>query len=119
MTGSTLLTGLGVALVTGTALAGQLPGTLNFRDVTGVRVVSTTAEITGNEKFVDFGDFDLDGDLDVVIGNSFSDFGARRNKLYRNDGGTLIEITDTPVFPDVVLNRVTRAAFLRDFTRDG
>ena len=119
MAGSTLLTGLGVALVAETILAGQPPGTLNFRNVTGARIVSMTVEITGNEKFGDFGDFDNDNDLDVLIGNSFGDFGARRNKLYRNDGGTFIEITETPVYPDVVLNRVTKAAFLRDFTGDG
>ncbi len=97
MTRFTLLTGFGVALVAETALAGQLPGTLNFRNVTNARIVSTTAEQANNEKSVEFGDFDNDNDLDVVIGNSYSDFGTRINKLYRNDDGIFQEVTGAPV----------------------
>ena len=47
----------------------------------------TITEAANNEKQVEVGDFDEDGDLDVVIAVAQSDFGARRNKLYRNDGG--------------------------------
>ncbi len=94
-------------------------GTLNFRDVTTTQVVSTTAETASNEKAVDFGDFDQDGDLDVLIGNAYSDFGARRNKLYRNDGGIMVEVTGAPIIAGFDILRVTRVAFLRDYTGDG
>ena len=66
----------------------QIAGTLNFENVTNGRINQTVAENpNGNEKEVDFGDFDNDGDLDVVIAAANSDFGARKNKLYRNDDG--------------------------------
>lgn len=94
-------------------------GTLNFSDVTTHKVVSTTTETANNEKAVDFGDFDQDGDLDVLIGNAYSDFGARRNKLYRNDGGVMQEVTGAPIIPGFDVEHVTRAAFLRDYTGDG
>ena len=94
-------------------------GTLNFRDVTTTQVMSTTVETANNEKAVDFGDFDQDGDLDVLIGNAYSDFGSRRNKLYRNDGGIMVEVTGAPIIPGFDILRVTRVAFLRDYTGDG
>ena len=65
----TLLGGFGVRAGT------QLPGTLNFQNVTSSRINQTVAEFASNEKEVDFGDFDNDGDLDVVIAVAHSDFG--------------------------------------------
>ncbi len=95
----------------------QLPGTLNFADITATNVDQNTND--DGEKEVDFGDFDNDGDLDAVIGNGFSDFGARRNRLYRNDAGFMQEITGNPAIPGFNGTDVTRNAFLRDYDDDG
>ena len=97
----------------------QLPGTLNFQNVTSSRIVETVAEFASNEKEVDFGDFDNDGDLDVVIANAHSDFGMRRNKLYRNDAGVFIEISGEPAIPGFSDTDVSRNAFFRDYDGDG
>ncbi len=97
----------------------DLPGTLNFSNQTGSRVSSNTAEIASNEKEVDIGDFDEDKDLDVVIANAFSDFGARKNKLYRNNGGTFQEITTAGAIPGFAVDKVSRNAFMRDYNGDG
>ena len=80
-----------------TAVAQQLPGTLNFRNVTVVNIVQTVTEIGNNEKEVDYGDFDNDGDLDVVIATAHSDFGQRRNKLYENVDGKFTEVSGAAV----------------------
>ncbi len=101
----------------GTALDG-LPGTMNFRNLTTLRVNQTTNEQASNEKHVEVGDFDEDGDLDVVIAVAYSDFNARRNKLYRNDEGVMNEITASGAIPGFASNRVSRIAFLRDFNMD-
>ena len=101
------------------ALAGQLPGTLNFANVTSGRINQTVAEMASNEKEVDFGDFDNDGDLDVVIAVAHSDFGVRRNKLYRNDAGVFNEVSGAPIIPGFSGTTVSRNAFFRDFNNDG
>ncbi len=113
-----LLAALLVPAAAAPALA-DLPGTLNFSNQTGSRVSSTTAEIANNEKEVDIGDFDEDNDLDVVIANAYSDFGARKNKLYRNNAGTFQEITTAGAIPGFALDQVSRNAFLRDYNGDG
>ncbi len=105
--------------VTSTALADQLPGTLNFSNVTDGRIVQTVGEMASNEKEVDFGDFDNDGDLDIVIATAHSDFGQRRNKLYRNDDGVFNEISGNPVIPGFSGTDVSRNAFFRDYDLDG
>lgn len=104
----------------------RLPNTLNLQNITDTNLnqVVTETEPSGalatlNEKEVDFGDFDNDGDLDVVVGNAQSDFGQRRNKLYRNDDGVLNEISNTTTIPGFSSYDVTRNAFFRDFTGDG
>ncbi len=97
----------------------QLPGTLNFANVTGERVVQTVKEVSLNEKEVEFGDFDNDGDLDVVIAVGQGDFGQRRNKLYRNDAGVFNEVSGDPIIPGFAFTDVSRNAFLRDFNGDG
>ncbi|MCH8151182.1 MAG: VCBS repeat-containing protein [Planctomycetes bacterium] len=101
------------------ALAGQLPGTLNYTNVTSGRINQTVGEQTSNEKEVDFGDFDNDGDLDVVIASAHSDFGHRRNKLYRNDAGVFNEVSGAPIIPGFSGTTVSRNAFFRDFNNDG
>jgi hypothetical protein len=108
-----------VALLGGTAWAGdQVPGTLNFANETAGRIVQTQAEVASNEKEVEFGDFDNDDDLDVVIANALSDFGARKNKLYRNDAGVLNEVTAV-LIPGFLSADVSRNAFFRDYNSDG
>ncbi len=99
--------------------APQRGGTLNYRNVTSAQVHPTVAETTNNEKEVEFGDFDNDGDLDVVIANAYSDFGTRRNKLYRNDDGDFNEISGNPAIPGFSAFDVSRNAFFRDYDLDG
>ncbi|MEE8155288.1 MAG: VCBS repeat-containing protein [Phycisphaerales bacterium] len=109
-----------VFLIVSRASAGdQLPGSLNFANVTADRIVQTVQESVSNEKEVEFGDFDNDGDLDVVIANAHSDFGQRRNKLYRNDDGVFNEISGDPIIPEFASTDVSRNAFLRDYDGDG
>ncbi len=94
-------------------------GTLNYRNVTAARINSTVTETANNEKEVEFGDFDNDGDLDVVIANAYSDFGTRRNKLYRNDDGQFNEISGGVVISGFSVVDVSRNAFFRDYDLDG
>ena len=100
-------------------LADGLPGTMNFRDVTVSNINQDNEASIPNEKHVEFGDFDEDGDLDVVVAAAFSDFGARKNKLYENNGGTFDEITNSGAIPGFSVLKVSRIAFLRDFDMDG
>ena len=97
----------------------QIPGTLNFENVTSSRINQTVSESASNEKEVDFGDFDNDGDLDVVIAVAHSDFGQRRNKLYRNDNGVFNEVSGAPIIPGFSGTTVSRNAFFRDYNGDG
>ena len=108
-----------MAATAGPAHAQQLPGTLNFSDVTSSRINQTVPEQASNEKEVEFGDFDNDNDLDVVIAVARSDFSQRRNKLYRNDGGVFNEISSTVPLFTVASGDVARAAFFRDYNQDG
>ena len=103
----------------GLLAAPQQGGTLNYRNVTATGVHPTVAEQSSNEKEVEVGDFDNDGDLDVVIANAYSDFGQRRNKLYRNDGGEFFEISGTSAIPGFSGTDVSRNAFFRDYDLDG
>ena len=59
-----------------------------------------------------WGDYDLDGDLDLMINRS-SD-----SRLYRNDGSNYTEVTST-LAPDLSLNGRERSAIWADFNHDG
>ena len=115
----TMAAGAVVLLWTVHAGADQLPGTLNFEDVTAQRINQTVGEPSSNEKAVEFGDFDNDIDLDVVIAVAQGDFGTRKNKLYRNDDGVFNEISGAPAIPGFSDNDVSREAFFRDYDGDG
>jgi len=111
-----------VMFASAAACVGAAPqggGTLNYRNVTSALVHPTVAETTNNEKEVEFGDFDNDGDLDVVIAVAYSDFGTRRNKLYRNDDGHFNEVSGNTIIPGFSILDVTRNAFFRDYDLDG
>ncbi len=110
---STSLT-LVLSVVAGTAVAGPL----NFVDVTSTRIIETVNEPFG-EKHVTFGDMDNDGDLDVLVGIAFSDFGERTNELYRNDNGVFQEVSGTSIIPGFGSADVTRSAFFVDVDNDG
>ncbi len=98
----------------------RLPGTLNFENITNTHVIQTVSELNQTmEKEVEFGDFDNDGDLDVVMGVGYSDFGTRKNKLYRNDDGVMLDISATGVIPGFTSVDVTRNALFRDYDGDG
>lgn len=58
-----------------------------------------------------FADFDDDADLDLFVG-----FGGQPNRLYRNDGGTFVDIAASAGLADA---RATRAAAWGDFDGDG
>jgi hypothetical protein len=106
-------------LALGTPLDARLPGTMNFQNITATHIDQAVPESPNNEKEVEFGDIDNDGDLDVVVANAFSDFGTKLNKLYRNDGGVFNEISGVPVIPGFNSPDVSRNAFLRDYNGDG
>ena len=94
--------------------------TLDFRNVTSTNVIQLSADMPGgNEKDIAFADFDNDGDNDVLISMSRSDFGQRSNKLYVNEGGMLNEVSGTSVIPGFAIPDVARSAFFRDYDGDG
>ena len=110
---------LAMTALLATAASADLPRSLNFANETARRINMTVAEVMTNEKEVEFGDLDMDGDPDVVIAVAFSDFGQRLNKLYINDGGVFNEVSGTKIIPDFSIVDVSRNAFIRDFTGDG
>ena len=87
--------------------------------MSGARINQTVGELAQNEKEVDFGDFDNDGDLDVVVAVAYSDFGMRKNKLYRNDRGTFNEVSGAPIISGFSTATVSRNTFFRDYNDDG
>lgn len=92
--------------------------TLSFENITNSNLNQTTEVSSSNEKLIEFGDYDNDGDPDVVIAIGDGAFGERRNKLYRNDNGVLNEVTDS-VAPGFSFIDVSRCAFFRDYDHDG
>ena len=93
--------------------------TLNFENVTATNVVQNAPESSSNEKLIDFGDWNNDGLMDVSIAVGDGAFGQRRNKLYRNDNGVLVEVSGAPVIEGFSFTDTSRCAFLRDYDNDG
>ena len=93
--------------------------TLNFDNITATNVDQNVAESGSNEKFIDFGDYDADGDVDVVMAVALGAFGQRRNKLYRNDNGVLFEVSGTSVISGFGPTDVSRVALFADYDHDG
>lgn len=93
--------------------------TLDFEDITATNIVQMPENNGADEKEIEFGDYDNDGDIDVVMAVAQSDFGERRNKLYRNDGGVLTEISGSAVIPGFSSVDVARSTFFRDYNGDG
>lgn len=84
----------------------QVPsGALRFSDQTG----ATNLGDTGYGMGVAVGDSDGDGDPDLFVSN----VGA--NRLYRNDGGTFVDVTT----PDVADDRWSTSATFFDYDGDG
>ena len=92
-----------------------LENTLNFNNVTSTNINQTVSENSTNEKDVEIGDFDNDGDFDVVMAIRRGAFGQRKNKIYRNDNGVFNEVSGTAILPAFSSTDVSENAFLRDF----
>ena len=107
---------LAPTMIATSAIAADLPRSLSFANETSTRINSTVPEGSNNEKEVEFGDVDNDGDMDIVVAVGSSDFGERRNKLYINDGGVF---NQSSLVTEFSMTDVTRNAFIRDFTGDG
>lgn len=61
-------------------------------------------------------DYDADGDLDLYVVNSGTGATFRANLLYRNDGGTLVEVTTGPLVND---DTISRQGSWADYDDDG
>ncbi len=94
--------------------------TLNFVNETNARIDAYNESNNQNEKEIEFGDYDNDGDLDVLVANGYSDFGRRDNKLYENVGGGFFEeISDSVPLFTTIAGDVARNGFFRDYDGDG
>ncbi len=93
--------------------------TLGYRNATSAMIVQTVPEIGISEKEVEIGDFDNDGDPDVLMAVARSDFTSRRNKLFRNDNNVYQEISGTTAIPYFSGLDVSRNGFFRDYDADG
>ena len=85
------------ATATGTGAPGGVPGGVpHFEDVAAAAGVATTATPRPDGMGAAFGDYDLDGDLDLfVTGYQYHD----GNKLFRNDGERFTDVTVAALGP--------------------
>jgi hypothetical protein len=94
--------------------------TLNYGDVSATNILDDSVpNPVGNEKHIAFADYDNDGDLDVAMAVQWSDFGNRCNKLYRNDGGVLVNVAGTAVIPEFSIDDNSCTILFEDFDKDG
>ena len=96
----------------------NLEGT-GFEDIavtSGVREV-TTDEANQAPMFASFGDYDLDGDLDLLLGTWHP--GNRGNRIYRNDGtGVFTDVTTELGFDDEFSETLGYSAAVVDMDGD-
>ncbi|NUM46477.1 MAG: VCBS repeat-containing protein, partial [Anaerolineales bacterium] len=62
---------------------------LVYENTNGTLALAFSAPFAENTRSVAWGDYDGDGDLDLALGNGAAGTG-QANRLYRNDGGTLV-----------------------------
>lgn len=87
---------------------------LVYENTGGTLTLAFTAPFAENTRSVAWGDYDGDGDLDLALGNGATGTG-QSNRLYENDGGTLV---NSPDFFDPVPSN-TYAVAWGDFDGDG
>ncbi len=89
--------GADVPPVPGRNLLYRNSGMGSFENVALAAGVETTAPDQADGFGSTFGDYDLDGDLDLFVAGWF--LGSRGNRLFRNDGdGTFTDVTGTEAF---------------------
>jgi hypothetical protein len=67
-----------------------------FSDIT---LTSSVYSVTGAGLAAAFSDYDLDGDVDLLVANDFGGFPQfDNNKAYRNDGGVLVDVSSETGF---------------------
>ena len=89
-------------------------GSMNFTDITATCGLFTDNKYTYGASF---GDIDNDGDLDVFICNRDDVTFNQYNYLYRNDGGTYVEITSSAGIN--LGNQVSFTSAFFDYNNDG
>ena len=94
------------AAAAGAGAPGEVPGGApggvpRFEDVAAAAGVATTATPRPDGMGAAFGDYDLDGDLDLfVTGYQYHD----GNKLFRNDGGRFTDVTVAALGPALAVD---------------
>lgn len=89
-----------------------------FADVAVQAGVNTTSSVVADGFGAAFGDFDVDGDLDLFVAGWNAFFSSDGNRLFRNDGdGTFTDVTDSAIsFPQATHGF---APSFRDMDGDG
>ena len=94
-------------------IPGGTPGRVpRFQDVAESAGVATTATPRPDGMGAAFGDFDLDGDLDLFVsGYQYHD----GNKLFRNDGGRFTDVTVAMLGPALAIDVLETWSFAPTF----
>ena len=88
----------------------------NFSDVTSISGLPTE---DAPNKGVGFADYDGDGDLDAYLVRAKKNGVGFQNKLYRNDGGTFVDVTDDAGFDDDHALDSSQSVQWGDYNNDG